>query len=73
MTPTTELVGRRVKVSAWYDHAQLVAAHRRPRTFRDGPEGTVTQVNVVTGQVTVRIEEIHRVYTLPLSDVEVLP
>jgi len=68
-----ELVGRRVKVTAWYDHAQLVAARRGPTSLTDGPEGTVTHINGSTGRVSVRIEEINRVYTLPLSDVEVLP
>jgi hypothetical protein len=68
-----ELVGRRVKVTAWYDHAQLIAAHRRPTTLRDGPEGTVTHVNDFTGRVSVRMEEHSRVYIFPLSDVEVLP
>jgi hypothetical protein len=67
------LVGRRVKVTAWYDHEQLVVAHRRSTSLRDGPEGTVTHINDFTGRVSVRIEELDRVYTLPLSDVEVLP
>jgi hypothetical protein len=71
--PSHELVGRRVKVTAWYDHEHLVAAHRWSNTLKDGPEGTVTDINDVTGRMTVRIEGIHRVYTLPLSDVEVLP
>jgi hypothetical protein len=71
--PSNELVGRRVKLTAWYDHEQLVAAHRRSNPFRDGPEGTVTDLNDLTGRVTVRIEGMNRVYTLPLGDVEILP
>jgi hypothetical protein len=71
--PSNHLVGRRVRFTAWYDHEQLIAAHRRATPPRDGPEGTVTHFNDFTGQVSVRIDVLDRVYTLPLSDVEVLP
>ena len=71
MTPTNELVGRRVRVMAWYDHAQLIAAHRRA----DRPEGTITHVNGRIGEaaVSVRIDQQGGVYDFKLSDVEVLP
>jgi hypothetical protein len=71
MTPTNELVGRRVRVMAWYDHAQLIAAYRRPAR----PEGTITHVNGLIGEaaVSVQIDEQGGVYTFKLSDVEILP
>jgi hypothetical protein len=71
--PSNCLIGRRVKVTAWYDHEQLIAAHRMATPHRDGPEGTVTHINDFTGRVSVRVDVLDRVYTLPLSDVEVLP
>jgi len=67
-----ELVGRRVRVVAWYDHAQLIADHRGDR-FDDGPEGTVTHLNDITAEMTVRIDEYDRAYALKLGDVEILP
>jgi hypothetical protein len=71
MTPTKELVGRRVRVIAWYDHAQLIAAYRRPSR----PEGTITHVNGLIGEaaVSVQIDGQGGVYTFKLSDVEILP
>jgi hypothetical protein len=71
MMPKSELVGRRVRVLAWYDHAQLIAAHRGPSR----PEGTITHVNGLVGDpaVSVQIDEEGGVYTLKLADVEVLP
>jgi hypothetical protein len=70
MTPTNELVGRRVRVIAWYDHAQLIAAYRKPAR----PEGTITHVaGIVEAAVSVQIDEQGGAYTFKLSDVEILP
>ena len=71
MTPTNELVGRRVRVIAWYDHAQLIAAYRTPSR----PEGTITHVNSLIGEaaVSVQIDEQGGLYTFKLSDVEIVP
>jgi hypothetical protein len=71
MTAPKELVGRRVRVMAWYDHAGLIADYRRSAL----PEGTITHVNGLIGEpaVSVRIDEPGGVYTFKLSDVEVLP
>ena len=68
---TNELVGRRVRVLAWYDHAPLIAAYLKP----DRHEGTITHVNGVSGAtaVSVQIDGHGGVYTFKLSDVEVLP
>ena len=70
---TPQLIGRRVRVTAWYDHAPLVAARRRPTTPGDGPEGTVTHLDELTGRVSVRLEGMDRTFVLPCGDVEVLP
>jgi len=67
-----ELVGRRVRVVAWYDHAQLIADHRGDR-FDEGPEGTVTHVNDITAEMTVQIDKYDRAYVFPLGALEVLP
>jgi hypothetical protein len=70
MTPTNELVGRRVRVIAWYDHAPLIAAYRKPAR----PEGTITHVaGIVEAAVSVQIDEQGGAYTFKLSDVEILP
>jgi hypothetical protein len=71
MTPTNELVGRRVRVMAWYDHAPLIAAYRKP----DWPEGTITHVNGLVGEAAVAVQIDGQVgtYTFKLGDVEVLP
>jgi hypothetical protein len=71
MTAPNELVGRRVLVNAWYDHAQLIAAYRSPAR----PEGTITHVNGLIGEpaVSVQIDKPSGVYTFKLSDVQVLP
>ena len=71
MTPPKELVGRRVRVIAWYDHAPLIAASRKPAR----PEGTITHVNGVTGEpaVSVQIDGQGGAYTFKLGDVELLP
>ena len=68
---TQELIGRRVRVIAWYDHARLIAAHRKPVL----PEGTITQVSNHVGDtsVTVEIEESGETVTIHLADVELLP
>jgi hypothetical protein len=68
-----ELIGRRVRVIAWYDHPPLIAARRRPTALSDGPEGTVTHVDDRTGRVWVRVEGLDRVFALQWGDVEVLP
>ena len=67
---TNDLIGRRVRVVAWYDHARLIAAYRKPSQ----PEGTITQVHDYGGEpaVSVRMDVLGETYTLPLSDVEVL-
>jgi hypothetical protein len=70
---TPDLIGRRVRIIAWYDHAPLVAAHRWPPAPGTGPEGTVTQLDEVTGHVGVLVEGVDRVFLLQLGDVEVLP
>ena len=62
-----ELLGRRVKVVAWYDHPQLIAAHRQ----QTHPEGTVTHINDFTGELSVRVDEPDCVYRFRLDDVEV--
>ena len=71
MTSTTELVGRRVRVLAWYDHARLIAAYRRLAP----PEGTITQVSGLSSEalVSVQIDGQGGVYTFQLSDVNLLP
>jgi hypothetical protein len=71
MTPTNELVGCRVRVLAWYDHAPLIAAYRKPAL----PEGTITHVNGLVGEaaVSVQIDGQVGTYTFKLGDVEVLP
>ena len=71
MTAPKELVGRRVRVMAWYDHARLIADYRSSAL----PEGTITHVNGIIGEpaVSVQIDEPGGVYTFKLSDVEVLP
>jgi hypothetical protein len=71
MTAPNELVGRRVRVMAWYDHARLIAAYRKPAR----PEGTITHVNGLIGEaaVSVQIDEQVGLYTFALSDVEILP
>lgn len=71
--PSPELIGRRVRIIAWYDHAPLVAAYRWPLALDEGPEGTVTHLNEVTGHVGVRVEGLDRVFVLHRGDVEVLP
>lgn len=64
MTSTTELVGRRVRVLAWYDHARLIAAYRRPAP----PEGTITHVSGLSSEAmaSVQIDGHGGVYTLKL-------
>ena len=71
MTTTNELVGRRVRVMAWYDHARLIAAYRSSAL----PEGTITHVSGLVGEraVSVLLDEPGGVYTFKLGDVEVLP
>jgi len=69
---TKELIGRRVRVLAWYDHPPLIAAHRWPTALGDGPAGTVTHHDDRTGRVSVRVEGLGRVFTLHRGDVEVL-
>ena len=66
-----ELVGCCVRVVTWYDHARLIAAHRKPVL----PEGTITQVNNHVGDtsVSVEIEGTGETFTIHLTDVELLP
>jgi hypothetical protein len=64
-----ELLGRRVKVVAWFDHPQLIAAHRRLTYLL----GTVMHINDITGELSVHVEETDRVYHLKPEDIEVLP
>jgi hypothetical protein len=71
--PSKELIGRRVRILAWYDHAPLVAAHRWPTAPGDGPEGTVTRLDDATGRVSVLVEGLDRVFILQWGDVVVLP
>ena len=65
-----ELVGRRVRVLAWYDHARLVAALRSPAP----PQGTITEVRGHCGEpsVSVRIAGLGGTYDFKLNDVELL-
>jgi hypothetical protein len=51
MTPPRELLGRRVRVIAWYDHAPLIAAYRKAAR----PEGTITHVNSLSGEAAVSV------------------
>ena len=71
MTPANELVGRRVRVLAWYDHAPLIAAYRKPSR----PEGTITHVNGLVGDATVSVSIDGHVGTdtFKWGDVEILP
>jgi hypothetical protein len=70
---STELIGRRVRVIAWYDHPPLVAARRASPAPGAGPEGTVLRVDDRTGRVAVLIEGLGRVFALACGDVEALP
>ena len=66
-----ELLGRRVKVLAWYDHVQLIAA--RPK---GDLVGTVSHVTDYPGDVSVTVQidgPDEKECTLKLGDVEVLP
>ena len=68
-----DLIGRRVRIIAWYDHPPLIAAHRWLPAPSEGPDGTVTHLNDRTGQVSVLVAGLDRVFILPWGDVEVLP
>jgi hypothetical protein len=67
-----ELIGRRVRLLAWYDHPSLVASRRGTSALREGAVGTVTRVDDRTGRVAVLVEGLGRVFVLPREDVEVL-
>lgn len=69
---TPELIGRRVRVLAWYDHASLVAARRRPAASSEAPEGTITRVEDRTGRVWVRVDDQSPDVVLAWGDVDVL-
>ena len=66
-----ELIGRRVRILAWYDNARLIAVHRKPAL----PEGTITEVNGHVGDpsVTVEVEGLGGTHTFHLGDLELLP
>jgi hypothetical protein len=66
-----ELIGRRVRILAWYDNARLIAAHRKLAL----PEGTITEVNGHVGDalVSVEIEGLGGTHTFHLADLELLP
>ena len=72
MTATNELVGRRVRVLAWYDYAPLIAACGKPVR----PEGTITHVSGLSSDAAVSVQLDRHAggfYTFKLSDVEILP
>jgi hypothetical protein len=68
---SNELVGRRVRVIAWYDNARLIAAHRKAAL----PEGIITEVTSHVGDASllVEIEGLGGTHTFKLADVGLLP
>lgn len=71
MTPTKELIGRRVLVLAWHDHAPILAAYRESARA----EGEVTSVKHTPQgvRVVVRFARVVGEFPFWLSDLEVLP
>jgi hypothetical protein len=65
-----ELVGRRVKVLAWYDHPQLIMARSK-----DELVGAITHVKdcVSCVSLSVRLDRLDQEYTFKMGDVELLP
>src|SRR5512135_3214185 len=77
MSPN-DLIGRRVRVTAW-EHMNRIAYYlRRTRQYGDSLEGTVTHVEGFAdgadeGDVWVQIDGLAREYVFGLYQLEVLP